>query len=1207
MPSPGININLFDATVFAPATSNAIVGVVGGATKGPVNRLTDFTDEGNFVAQFGRPLIERTYAQRAAIRYLKQGSQLKFNRVAGTLLATAHILLLDTVGLTEIALVEAASAGTWANGANLQIAIVYNPGASGPISYNVYVYEQGQLVETFLNLDNGIVETTINNGSSRIRWTLRPGAGNTFPRETTNPVTGQVDRTSFAGGDDGIFASTRSPDSTTGPLAGKRFYGLQNPIAGSRTWATILTIPGTLAGLAVYYGTLGMPVVPGTLTLRVQTGASTFVELADSAPGSPAVEQSGVGVLEPSAGAHVGFIDYRTGAFGVRIDSATFFVGGTFSGIWVRGATEAVGSAVRGQATYAGGLSNPAAPGFFNANKLVITYDVEEQVGQPALSAAGAASTGAALKTLAGYIVPGTLVLTPFHATDPVPPAIYDDGFGGLRTAPNGGGVPVPGGVVNYRTGVWTVTTWDPVGGVVFPSTTPADITGEYTAQMVNQGGNAVPGDVGTYVVNEPVDTSSVGGATVTSADTNARRITGPIFPGSVVIRITDVGGSPYVAYDNGVGGWSTRKRGDPQQATVTGTVDYTTGAWSITPGAAVAVGADIFVDYVSAVRTRARRALRGSTTQLLNGATTQQWGLAQDAPAAGNAFDGSTFLDHGTGALGFKFNLQTTGVRTFDLKDTAPFTAVYAPAVILGWGDGTTVIYAGDLPLAPYRRQTNRLRAFQSAQVSVAAAGDAQIARAVTGATPEDDFWADNVVSSTDPDNFVDFGDGNTSIEWTGAPLLDEATFVIAEETIAHITCRYPSDIGNQRPVLADGLWVRIEADPTVSGTLRLQVRFGATTIVETFGQAVDLEQLALKVNDETNGSDLITMEVTAIGPSLPVDTGAAQDMGMAGAYTLGDAIGVKTGSVYTGLQQFRNAELVPCNFVMMPGLWHRQVITAMKELCERQGRNVIGVIPFPDSTDPFVHKDFSNGEFNAASLGGPARATAVVPFPPVAAIDSRQLATILPWVQYFDGYANREVWEPADGELGYLVARTEKEADPWFPIAGYRRGVLAVTDIRYYADKEDRDLLYGLVGSRIEILNIIVRKTGRGLALFGQRTAQRVESAMSRINVTWTINVIQNLIDFVSQTFLFELNDAILWREAEAAINSILNPIVERRGLTDAYVVIDGTTTLPADVDRLQMKGKLFVKPARAVEEIEYAMILTPTGASFEEVKVL
>lgn len=1207
MPSPGVKINLFDLTVFAPATSNAIFGMVGPATKGPVQTMETYTDEGVFVTRFGRPNIERTYAQRAAIRYLKRGNQLRFIRVAGSLLASASTTLLAADGRQEILLVEAASPGTWANDGAIEVAIQHNPGTTGPVSYNVLVYQDRQLVESYLQQDNGVVANTLNTQSARIRVTLLPGAGATFPDETTNAVTGALDRVPLSGGDDGAFASTRSPDSTTGPIAGKRFYGTMDATSGSRTWATILDpIPGTLAGLSIYRGSLGMPVLPGTVTIRAETAAATFVELADSAPSSPSVEGSGVGILEPSAGSHLGSIDYRTGNFVIYVDAATFFVGGEISGIWVRAENENVGAQVRGLGDYAGGLSQTPAPGFYNANKASFFITVDEQIGDVPLGAAGASGGDPLLKNLSGRIVPGTVVLTPTDVSaQVVPPAIYDDGLGGFRTAPNGGGVPVVGASLNYGTGAWVVPAWDPVGAVPFPGVTAAQIQAEYVIQVHNMGGGAVPGPDGTWAADVVQPADAGGDALAADTDPGALRLTGPILPGNVRLLISDVGGVPTTYYDDGLGGWMDRQRGDPEAAAVTGAIDYDTGAWSITAGAVIGVGATITASYTSVAIDQARRSLRGPTAQALGAGGYLAAGLSTDAPAAGNDLNSGAWLDHTTGEFGFELNLVTTGTNTFDLKDSEPIQVVYAQATILGWGDGTETVFAGTVSGAPFRRQAGRLLAFQSAQVSLAGSGEAQVSHGQLGASPTADYWQQNVAAPTDPDNFLSFGTGATSIQWTGAPSRDEATFVIGEDTVAHVTARYPGDMGNERANLSDGLWVDVGADPSLAGTLRLRVWF-ETNVVESFGQATTLAELISKVNDADSGSDLVRLEEQLAGSSLSVDASAAQNIGMAGAFTTADVVGTRVGQTFTGLQAFRNEETVPLHFVTCPGQWHRQVILAMQELCEKPGRRAIGIVSLPDEEDPYVHRDFLNGNYNASTPGGPARATAWVPFPPLAELNSSQLTDIGPWVKYFDAYSNAEPWEPAEGELAQLIANTDNVAKPWFPVAGFRRGKVTVSDIRYSASKEDRDLLYGVVGQRTEVLNLIVKKIGRGLALLGQRTLQRNPSATDRLNVRWTLNVIMNLIDFVSQEFLFELNDSILWREAEAALNSVIGPIVERRGLQDAHIEINGSTTTADDIDALRMRGKLFIKPARAVEEIEYDLILTPTGASFEEVRI-
>jgi len=1205
MVAPQISFRVTDLTLYAPRTTNAIMGLVSPASKGPINVLQDFTDSGNYVAQVGKP-VDRHYGTRAGLRYLKRGNSLKSVRIAGTNATEALLTVYAADGITPILNFTASSKGTWANAGGLAVAITYN----GTASYNVQVYEDGQPTnETFIGVNNGIIETRINNDSTRMTVRLASGAGATFPAETRNPVTGALDPARFAGGDDGAFAKSDSASSSTAGVAGRRFFGKLDSVAGSREFVPLLTIDAALAGQTIAYGSLGQPAVPGTVTIRAQTTAGpAYVELSDDDDLSYGPGGAGVGILTGAAGV-LGYVDYRTGNFGINIlaSGSTFFATGSIDGLFVKATAESVGATAQGLGVYAGNLSNfKLAPGFFNANKAVITVPISETVGDAALGSAGETSATATLKTLAGWIVPGTIVLTPSHPTDAVPPPVYDNGLGGWRTAPIGQPGTAVAGAINYRTGVWSVTTWDPIGAVSFPGVTAAQILAAYDIQIINMGGGAVPGDVNSYKTQIVQPSDAGGDALAADTDAGAARIVGPISPGSVVLTISDVSGSPETYYDDGIGGWLDAPRGSSRAAAAAGgAIDYVTGEWSITASAAITATAQISASYTSSPFDQARRGLRGTGPQFVANLTANAAGMNLSPPALVNEFNGPNFLDHTTGEFGIALDLVTVGANTFNVRDNGTITAVYLPvADILGFGDGTTTVFTGSLVPAPFRRQADRLVAFQAAQAATAAAGDPQVAFATLGADADSDHWTQNVALPTDPDNFLDLRSGLTSIQWTSAPLLDEAVFVAAEEAVLHFDARYPGDIGNERSTLTDGLWIRVDADPTLANTIRARVFFGATSVIESFGQAADLTELVSLINSSLNGSDFIRARITDDAGQIDTDlTGTGQDVGLAGAFTNADVVGTKVGSIYTGLQHFRNHEVVPMDWIMVPGQWHSPVINALLSLCSRPGRRAIGIVPCPEADHAFQTRDFVNGEWGAGP-GLPPVPQARVPFPPTTIIDSRFLAIFDPWLTYLDEFSNEFVVEPPDGDMAALVANTDSVAAPWFPIAGGRRGQVIADGVKYSTELEDRNLLYGLVGQRTEVINSIVAFANRGLQLAGQRTAQRASTALDRINVQWTLNVIINKIDAGSKDFVFELNDTFLWREIKAFVESILGPIKERRGLQDYYVLVDQTTTTATDIDQLRVRAKVFIKPARAVEYLDFDIILTPTGADFADV---
>lgn len=258
---PGITIREIDLTAYIPSSSEAIVGIIGPATKGPVNVINDITDEGNFTDTNGIPSTGFN-GMRAAIRYLKQGSSLKYVRIAGSLLATAQVGIRNTADTQLILTFLGVSPGSWANN-NIAVGITHN----GVDSYNVFVYSAGRLVENYLNVTNGTVATAINGISAYVTVNVDPLAAAIFPKETLSTATGEIDPVALAGGNDGAFASTISPNSLTGGVSARTF------------WTE--SVGFTALSLTQAF-TLAAPVEPGSLSVNAGAGGV----LTDNGDGS---------------------------------------------------------------------------------------------------------------------------------------------------------------------------------------------------------------------------------------------------------------------------------------------------------------------------------------------------------------------------------------------------------------------------------------------------------------------------------------------------------------------------------------------------------------------------------------------------------------------------------------------------------------------------------------------------------------------------------------------------------------------------------------------------------------------------------------------------------------------------------------------------------------------------------------------------------
>jgi len=80
--APGIKFREIDLSQYAPALSTSTLGIVGTATKGPINTATYITSADQFVKIFGEPTPD-SYMAYAALEFLKRGRAMWVVRVCG--------------------------------------------------------------------------------------------------------------------------------------------------------------------------------------------------------------------------------------------------------------------------------------------------------------------------------------------------------------------------------------------------------------------------------------------------------------------------------------------------------------------------------------------------------------------------------------------------------------------------------------------------------------------------------------------------------------------------------------------------------------------------------------------------------------------------------------------------------------------------------------------------------------------------------------------------------------------------------------------------------------------------------------------------------------------------------------------------------------------------------------------------------------------
>ena len=186
-----------------------------------------------------------------------------------------------------------------------------------------------------------------------------------------------------------------------------------------------------------------------------------------------------------------------------------------------------------------------------------------------------------------------------------------------------------------------------------------------------------------------------------------------------------------------------------------------------------------------------------------------------------------------------------------------------------------------------------------------------------------------------------------------------------------------------------------------------------------------------------------------------------------------------------------------------------------------------------------------------------------------------------------------------PTNGDIAGLCVATSTATDDWFSPAGLTRGgIRNAVKLAYNPSKADRDELYQ---NRI---NPVVSVAGSGITLFGDKTALASPSAFDRINVRRLFLNIESRVENLAKGVLFELNDELTRSNFGAAVNSYLNEVQARQGLTDFLVVCDTSNNTPDVIDRNEFVAELFLKPTRSINYVTVTFTATRTGISFAEV---
>jgi len=207
-----------------------------------------------------------------------------------------------------------------------------------------------------------------------------------------------------------------------------------------------------------------------------------------------------------------------------------------------------------------------------------------------------------------------------------------------------------------------------------------------------------------------------------------------------------------------------------------------------------------------------------------------------------------------------------------------------------------------------------------------------------------------------------------------------------------------------------------------------------------------------------------------------------------------------------------------------------------------------------------------------------------------------SNYAATYYPWVQLFSSNLGKVVWAPPSVVMGGVYAFNDQVGAEWFAPAGLNRGgIPSVVRAERRLQQTDRDTLYEAN------VNPLATFPGNGVVAFGQKTLQRKQTSLDRINVRRLLIALKGYIGNVSRELVFEQNTAVTRNRFLSQVNPYLESVVQRQGLFAFKVVMDDTNNTADVIDRNQLVGTIYIQPTKTAEYIVLNFNILPTGASF------
>lgn len=291
-------------------------------------------------------------------------------------------------------------------------------------------------------------------------------------------------------------------------------------------------------------------------------------------------------------------------------------------------------------------------------------------------------------------------------------------------------------------------------------------------------------------------------------------------------------------------------------------------------------------------------------------------------------------------------------------------------------------------------------------------------------------------------------------------------------------------------------------------------------------------------------------------------------------------DYIGIDTGYIKTGLQQFTDPEDIDVNLLCIPGITTPAVAQALASVATTRA-DCIAAIDAPKGISITDAADWANAE-GAYAGGNP--------------LDTSYAAIYYNWPKILDPLTNEEKLVPPSGYVAAAFVRADRLSRSDAP-AGPVSALNNVIGSEFILNQGDRNYL---AQNRI---NPIASLRGAGLQIQGQMTSQIFPSSLDRVGARKVLIEIEKSIVTAMYPFLFKKATSRTWDAIRSIVQPYLDALVVAEDLIEGKIVIDSTTNTTDVIENNEIVANIFVKLPKYAERIRLNFVVVATGANIEE----